>query len=91
MPDEDLVIHWFRKDLRLADNPALSNAVLHGSVLPIYILDNKNADAYVPGGASRWWLYRSLEALGESLEGRLRLYVGEPLEVLQNKFGVSIL
>lgn len=83
MPDEDLVIHWFRKDLRLADNPALSNAVLHGSVLPIYILDNKNADAYVPGGASRWWLYRSLEALGESLEGRLRLYVGEPLEVLQ--------
>ena len=32
-------IHWFRQDLRLSDNPALSAAIESGDTLPIYILD----------------------------------------------------
>ena len=36
------VIHWFRCDLRLHDNPALIAAARHGTgaVLPIFILDD---------------------------------------------------
>jgi deoxyribodipyrimidine photo-lyase len=36
-------IHWFRQDLRLIDNPALSAAAKIGDVLPVYILDDQNA------------------------------------------------
>ena len=32
------VIHWFRNDLRLADNPALHEASASDEVIPIYIL-----------------------------------------------------
>ena len=32
------VIHWFRNDLRLADNPALCEASAFDEVMPIYIL-----------------------------------------------------
>ena len=35
------VIHWFRKDLRLADNPALLSAAESGHpVLAVYILED---------------------------------------------------
>ena len=61
------VIVWFRQDLRIADNPALMAAVATGEeVLPLYILD----DALAQGGASRWWLHGSLEALGTELARR---------------------
>ncbi|MBI1263010.1 MAG: deoxyribodipyrimidine photo-lyase [Rhizobiales bacterium] len=58
------VIVWFRQDLRLSDNPALSHAVASGQpVVPVFILDDK----VMKGGASRWWLQGSLEALAEAL------------------------
>ena len=31
-------IVWFREDLRLADNPALSAAAERGPILPVFIL-----------------------------------------------------
>ena len=49
MPEE-MYIHWFRQDLRLADNPALSHAVESGSVLPVYILDQVHGRDHRPGG-----------------------------------------
>ena len=67
-------IHWFRQDLRLADNPALRAACAHGAVLPVYILDDSNAGAQAMGSASRWWLHNSLRSLNESLGGKLSLY-----------------
>ena len=55
---------WFRADLRLADNPALAYALTRGEpVVPVFILDDEDAQAWAPGGASRWWLHGSLEAL----------------------------
>jgi deoxyribodipyrimidine photo-lyase len=61
-------IVWFRQDLRLADNRALSAAVNTGRpILPVYILDNMTPGSWAMGGASRWWLHRSLAALAESL------------------------
>ena len=62
-------IVWFRDDLRLADNPALTKAARSGApVLAVYILDD---DVERPlGGAARWWLHGSLQALGGDLRAR---------------------
>ncbi|MDP2141409.1 MAG: deoxyribodipyrimidine photo-lyase [Gammaproteobacteria bacterium] len=75
-------IVWFRQDLRLADNPALTAAAQQGSVLPVYILDDINSGEWAMGGASRWWLHHSLCALNESLNGRLVVLHGDPLQLL---------
>ncbi|MBX3495267.1 MAG: deoxyribodipyrimidine photo-lyase [Parvibaculum sp.] len=56
-------IVWFRRDLRLADNPALAAAARGGAVVPVFILD----PADMPGGASTWWLHGSLAALAADL------------------------
>ncbi len=59
---------WFRSDLRLADNPALAYAAASGEpVVPVFILDDQDCDAWAPGGASRWWLHGSLSALDHDL------------------------
>lgn len=59
---------WFRQDLRLADNRALSEAAA-GPVIPVFILDE--TDGVRPrGGASLWWLDKSLRALAKDLEAR---------------------
>ena len=66
-------IVWFRNDLRLADNPALSEAVaLGGEVVPLYVLDDEAAGRWRLGGAARWWLHHSLASLQTGL-GRLGL------------------
>ena len=57
---------WFRQDLRLADNPALTAACTTGEVLPIYIYDANQP--WPMGAASRWWLHHSLKALDDQLK-----------------------
>ena len=62
---------WFRSDLRLSDNPALSAAIARGEpVVPFFVLDDADAGAWAQGGASRWWLHGSLERLSKDLESR---------------------
>ncbi|HEX6859546.1 MAG TPA: deoxyribodipyrimidine photo-lyase [Caulobacteraceae bacterium] len=86
MIDAGPVIVWFRRDLRLADNPALATAAASGRpVIPIYILD-ETPGLRRPGGASRWWLDKSLRALAASLEAlgsRLILRRGPAAAVLE--------
>jgi len=75
------VILWFRKDLRLADNPALHAAVQTGQpVLPVFILDEQHTRGL--GAASKWWLHKSLASLGE--RAPLVLKQGDPKTVLQD-------
>jgi len=81
---KQIAIHWFRQDLRLSDNPALYEASAYDSVLPIYILDDDNAGDYAMGGASRWWLHQSLASLNASLGGRLSIYSGNPMDILED-------
>ena len=59
---------WFRQDLRLADNPSLLAAAADGAVLPVYLLDDAAAGKWAMGGAHRWWLHGSLQALAASLK-----------------------
>jgi len=62
---------WFGRDLRLADNPALQAALARGgAIVPVFILDDADAGAWAPGGAARWWLHGSLEALAGALRAR---------------------
>ena len=59
---------WFRNDLRITDNPALAAASVHDQLLPVYIEERESAGDWPAGGASRWWLHHSLDALAFALQ-----------------------
>ena len=63
-------IVWLRRDLRLADQAAFHAAAQAGPVIPVYVLDDETPKHRAMGGASRWWLHHSLEALAAELEAR---------------------
>lgn len=79
---------WFRQDLRLQDNPALTAALKNGgSVLPVYILDDEGEGDWPAGSASRWWLHHSLGSLDASLRergSRLVLARGNSASVIES-------
>ncbi|MDD2816358.1 MAG: deoxyribodipyrimidine photo-lyase [Thiotrichaceae bacterium] len=59
---------WLRRDLRLADNPALVAAIQQGyEIIPVYIHAPNEAGAWQIGAASRCWLHHSLVALQQQL------------------------
>ncbi|KAH9557052.1 hypothetical protein CY35_07G065700 [Sphagnum magellanicum] len=60
-------IVWFRRDLRLEDNPALIAATRSGSVIPVFIWCPAEDGQFHPGRVSRWWLKQSLMHLDTSL------------------------
>ena len=77
-------ILWFRKDLRLDDNPALLEAIEHENVIPLFVFD-PNIDEYARiGGASLWWLERSLVSLNNQLNNKLRVLVGNSYDLIFN-------
>ncbi len=57
-------ILWFRQDLRLSDNHALSAAAAAGPVVAVYVFDERC------GAAQHWWLHHSLTALAASLKAK---------------------
>ncbi len=62
---------WFRRDLRLDDNPALQAALHAGhSPVPVYIHAPDEEAPWAPGAASHAWLHRSLLALDADLRAR---------------------
>jgi len=65
-----VTIYWIRRDLRLADNPALREAARRGAVIPLYIDSREEESPWMPGGASLWWLDRSLRHLARELDRR---------------------
>jgi deoxyribodipyrimidine photo-lyase len=78
-------IVWFRQDLRLADNPALTAAAKSGPVICVFILDDDTPGAWKWGGASRWWLHHSLTRLKAALDANhvpLVLRRGQPETIL---------
>ncbi|MDQ1742515.1 MAG: deoxyribodipyrimidine photo-lyase [Pseudonocardiales bacterium] len=73
---------WFRRDLRLSDNPALvaATGADDGAVLGVFVLDPA---LLRPSGAPRLAvLYRTLRALDSQLGGNLVVRHGRPADVL---------
>jgi deoxyribodipyrimidine photo-lyase len=62
------VLVWFRRDLRLADNPALSAAGERGApVLAVFVWTPEERRAWLPSDVQLRWLHHSLAALRSSL------------------------
>ncbi|KAK0153413.1 Cryptochrome-2 [Merluccius polli] len=85
-------VHWFRKGLRLHDNPSLQEALSGAdTVCCVYILDPWFAgSANVGLGINRWrFLLESLEDLDNSLRklnSRLFVVRGQPTDVFPRLF-----
>ena len=89
MPDQKnaAAIVWFRRDLRLTDNPALEAALATGQkLILLYLLEEAQADSTRPlGGASNWWLDKSLRQLARDISdlgGDLTLRRGRAEDVI---------
>jgi deoxyribodipyrimidine photolyase len=60
-PDPSYALIWFRRDLRLQDNPALNAALASGlPVMALYLFDPEPEEGWPMGAASRWYLHQSL-------------------------------
>lgn len=69
MPAHDVVLHWFRRDLRLTDNPALLHAAgAAARVVPVYILSDWRGAHGWTGPARQQFLCGCLESLSKNLE-----------------------
>jgi deoxyribodipyrimidine photo-lyase len=89
-----MIIHWFRRDLRLHDNSALAAAARDsgGAVLPVFILDDAILAGRFSSPARTAFLLAGLHALDADLRTRgLRLIVrrGEPLREIMRLAGES--
>lgn len=69
-----VTVFWFRRDLRLADQPALRE--VRGPVVPLFVWSPEEEGPWALGGASRWWLGRSLRSLANELRR-----LGSPLVI----------
>jgi deoxyribodipyrimidine photo-lyase len=80
VPAETAVL-WFRRDLRLADHPAvLAAADAAPRALALFVLDDRLLG---PAGAPRLaFLAGCLRSLSEALDGRLLVRRGEPARVV---------
>jgi len=76
------IIVWFRRDLRVADNPALYYAMQTGApVVPLYIDETDLGRSL--GGASKVWLHHSLTRLSAQLSDHLVVKTGRAQEVIE--------
>ncbi len=79
-------LFWFRSDLRLKDNPALSYACKHCEELAIvYFYNKEDKTNWKLGSASKWWLHQSLVSLRNDLSKKdiqLQLIIACPSETL---------
>ena len=71
---------WFRRDLRLADNPALTQAAVDGDAVALFVLDPVLWDS--AGPVRRSYLAASLAALDASIGGQLIVRQGAPESVV---------
>jgi deoxyribodipyrimidine photo-lyase len=70
---------WFRRDLRLVDNPAWAAATrTHDEVVPVFVLDPTLLHA--SGPFRRAAVLAAVAALDDALDGRLHVASGDPVQ-----------
>ncbi|CAI5978834.1 unnamed protein product [Closterium sp. NIES-64] len=79
-------IVWFRRDLRVEDNPALIAAAQQGAVVPLFVWSPEEEGQFFPGRVSRWWLRNSLSQLHAALTA-----LGVPLFMRRAKSTLAVL
>lgn len=81
------LIVWLRRDLRLRDNAAIAAAVETGAeIICLYVLE-EHAKLRGLGGASLWWLDKSLKSLRSDVSsrgGKLICRKGDPGAVVMD-------
>lgn len=88
------IIHWFRRDLRLSDNTALSAAARDSGspVIPVFILDDRLLKGRFVGAARVRFMLESLRALDAALRERGSALIfrhGDPQHELLDLLKVS--
>lgn len=73
-------VMWFRRDLRLHDNPALLAACAADEVVPLFVLDPHLWER--AGKVRQSYLAASLRSLDDSLGGSLVVRRGDPRDVV---------
>lgn len=81
-------IFWFRRDLRLEDNHAFSEALdADRPVLPIFIFDSEILDGLPPDDARVTFLHDRLQELRSRMQddqgSSLAIYHGKPLDIFK--------
>jgi deoxyribodipyrimidine photo-lyase len=80
------VIVWFRRDLRLHDHPALTDALRSGHpVVPLFVLDPRILHGRFASPNRAWFLRGALAALDADLRDRgsgLEIRFGDPREIV---------
>lgn len=80
-----MTVFWFRRDLRLEDNTALTKALSSGfPVLPVFIFDTQIIDELPADDARVTFIYKQLEEIHRqlvALGSSLHIFKGEPLVV----------
>jgi deoxyribodipyrimidine photo-lyase len=89
-------VMWFRRDLRLGDHPALTDALgHHDAVVPLFVLDPRLLRGRFASPNRTWFLLGSLGSLDAALRARgarLHVRVGDPRKVvpaIARKVGAS--
>lgn len=95
MSDHPVSLVWFRRDLRLHDHPALSEAVTVGPVVCLYVVDDRLLSGRFPSPNREWFLRESLAELAGAIRERggvLFVRRGNPETVVPaaaREFGVT--
>lgn len=80
------IIVWFRKDLRLEDQPAFYFACKQERpIIPLFIWSPEEEKEWSPGAASQWWLHHSLLQFKQDLKEKgleLIIRTGESFDIL---------
>lgn len=83
-----LSVFWFRRDLRLVDNIALSNALKSGlEVLPVFIFDKNILGDLSDDDPRINFIYYTLEKINDELISKgssVKIYISDPIEAWKN-------
>ena len=83
--ENKIAVFWFRRDLRLEDNVALSNALKSGGkILPVFIFDEEIIDNLPKDDARVSFIYQTLHQLDRALKkekSSLLIKKGNPLKI----------